>query len=87
MTLKVYQGAIRLRGDQVRACVAANSWAEAHRIVSAHLPNTSLGYMKNYWSITGNEKQIAAAMARPLTLLWASGMGFSHNYKPAQWMR
>ena len=87
MTLKVYQGAVMSGGDQVRACVAASSWAEAHRVVSAHFPNTPLGYMKNYWSITGNEKQIAAAMARPLTLLLAPDMGFNHVYTPARWMR
>lgn len=82
MTLKVYRGAIMLRGDQVRACVAASSWAEAARIVDMHdINGCTLSYMRDYWSVTGNPKQIAAAMSRPLVLFVSKSMT-SDNYRP-----
>ena len=70
MALKVYQGSVidhdrsTDHHGQCRCVVAANSWAEAHRLVSARYPSETLGHMKNYWSVTSNYKQIAAAMCQ-----------------------
>ena len=77
--LRVYQGTVidwkrskEPYHGQCRAIVAASSWAAAHRVVSQRIPNMTLGHMRNYWTITGNAKQIVAATAHPLKLLLSS---------------
>ena len=86
-TTKVYQGNIIDYGrskehqGQCSAVVAARSWAEAHRIVSAKYPNVSMHYMRNYWSITANEEQVAAARRRPYKLLLSSSLRRYDDYK------
>jgi hypothetical protein len=65
--MKVYGGHNMVRGHgQVRCIVAANNQKEAAAIVGL-----SLYYMRMYWSETGNKEEVAAALARPRTLLFS----------------
>lgn len=61
---KVYGGNRMDRGVQVRVIIATTSMAKA-----ALAAGVSLGYVKTYWSVTGNEKEISMATAKPDTLI------------------
>ena len=63
--MKVY-GILKFRnGEQVRVIAAARSWKHF-----AQLTGMTLGHVRNYGSITGNEIEIEAASKRPGELLW-----------------
>jgi hypothetical protein len=59
--VKVYGGTVE---GQYRCIVAAPDWTAAHAAVNAVRP-ISRKAMRDYWSITGNEKEIAAAVKQP----------------------
>ena len=61
---KVYGGMIMVNGKQVRVVIATTSAQKA-----AHAAKTTVGYVRDYWSVTGNEAEINAAMATPETLI------------------
>lgn len=65
--LKVYSGYTHISGKQHAACCAARSMAEVARIVGV-----SPSQIRGYWSETGNDEQVAAAMSSPSTLFVAS---------------
>ena len=86
--MNVYQGGVidwqhskEPHHGQCRAIIAAKSWKAAHKIVSARFPTITLGHMKNYWTITRNQKQIAAAMPHPNKLMLSSSLTWDDDYK------
>lgn len=88
--MNVYQGGLvdwkrskDAHHGQVRACIAAKSWKAAHTAVVKLHPNMSLYYMRGYWSITGNQKQIKAALSEPGTLFMSSSLS-SDDYEAAR---
>lgn len=48
-----------------RAIIAAHNAQQ----VADKLGNASAHYVRGYWSVTGNEKELLAAKADPMTLL------------------
>jgi hypothetical protein len=60
--LKVYGGGL---GGTLRAVVAATSWMSVHRLLSEQGANVSTGYLREYWSITGNPSEVEKALAEP----------------------
>jgi len=87
--LKVYQGGVidhrhskERHHNQCRAIVAAKSWREAHAIVRQRYPNISMGQMRGWWTITGNKKQIEAAMAKPRCLLLSTTLATDDYSEP-----
>lgn len=64
-TLKVWTGLHFVETKQYPAIIAAHNAKE----VAAALRNASERYVRDYWSVTGNTGQIAAAMAQPGVLL------------------
>lgn len=79
--MKVYGGMKFIRGKQVRTIVAAKNQKEA-----AALVRESLCSFRMYWTATGNETEIAAAMSQPGIVLCAStSMGY--DFKPYEEMR
>lgn len=68
---------------QVRYIVAAQSWAAAHRAIPAD-QHESLGHMKRYGSVTGNEHEIAQAMTKPGTAFWIP-LWQDHQLLGRQW--
>ena len=60
--LKVYGGPTMRDGKQVRVVVASTSWAKA-----AEATGEKLHYIREYWSVTGNDAEITAAMEAPGT--------------------
>ncbi len=67
--LKVYGGWTFNAGQQVRTIVATTSQKKA-----AELVGCSLGEIQTYWATTTNEREVAAAMAQPGTVLRASSL-------------
>lgn len=66
--LKVFSGLMHGRGRvQVRTIVAATSQKHA-----AELLGIGLSELRGWWSCTGNETELAAALACPGTVLQAS---------------
>jgi hypothetical protein len=66
--LKVYGGLSWGRGRrQVRTIVAARNQREA-----ADLVGIDMGYMRGFWSVTGNAREIDTAMGEPFTVFRAS---------------
>lgn len=63
--LKVYGGTVMRKTGQHRAVIAAHNAQE----VADALGNASAYYVRRYWSVTGNVKEIEAAKARPGVLL------------------
>lgn len=61
--LKVFGGALIKRGVQSRFIVAATSVKKA-----ADVAGCSISEIRNYWSESGNQKEIAIATAKPETL-------------------
>ncbi len=87
--MKVYQGTVvnwrrskEPYHGQCRAIVAAKSWKAAHEIVVRRIANMTLGHMRNYWTVTGNDKQIEAATKYPGQLLLSSS-SMSDDYELA----
>lgn len=58
--LKVYGGYTFKDGKQVRCVVAATSQKKA-----ADAAGESISHVRNYWSVTGNQDEIDAAMSTP----------------------
>ncbi len=77
--LKVYQGSVDGRNSY---CVAATSWKAAHAAMDGICKNVSLHYMMTMWGVTGNDKQIAAAMSEPGTVFGAEGYVVDAQYVP-----
>lgn len=67
--LKVYDwtGVGRGPARQTRCVMAARSW----RAVS-EASGLTVGYLRSYGSVTGNDQEVAAALARPGVVLWRS---------------
>lgn len=76
--LKVYAGSL---DGRYSFCVAAPSMASVSRITKGEGFNASPSYLQNYWSVTGNDGQIAAAMERP-GLLLRSTSPQGREYRP-----
>jgi hypothetical protein len=64
--LKVYGGLVFQGARQVRAVIAAYN---AEEVARAHPGRCSAYYIRGYWSVTGNAKEVEAAMAEPGILL------------------
>jgi hypothetical protein len=64
--LKVYGGLVFRGSRQVRAVIAAHN---AEEVARAHPGRCSAYYIRGYWSVTGNVKEVEAAMAQPGVLL------------------
>ena len=64
--LKVYGGLVFHGARQVRAVIAAYN---AQEVADAHPGRASAHYIRGYWSVTGNAKEVEAAMAKPGVLL------------------
>jgi hypothetical protein len=64
--LKVYGGLVFRGPRQVRAVIAAYN---AEEVARAHPGRCSAHYIRGYWSVTGNTKEVEAAMAQPGILL------------------
>lgn len=60
--LKVYGGSYQGQQRAIIAAYNAQEVADAHGGASAY-------YIRGYWSVTGNEAEIATATARPGVLL------------------
>lgn len=75
---KVYAGMFFLNGNQVRG-IMAGTQAEI-----AKATNNGLAYIRNYWTETGNAKELEIALRSPGVLFWCSGTACSENrhYKP-----
>lgn len=73
--LKVYGGLVMRGQRQVRAVIAASNAQE----VADALGNASAYYVRGYWSVTGNVKEVNAALALPGTLLLETAQN-SGNY-------
>lgn len=69
--LKVYGGQFVIAGKSCRAIIATTS----QRNVAAVVPGASIGYIRDYWSITGNEAEVKAALERPGVLLVSPSHG------------
>ncbi len=70
MKLKVYGG--HLFGGKFghrgsRVIVAAHSWIEVARLV-----DTPLGHLKNYWTMTGNPRELEVALGKPMAVFFVS---------------
>lgn len=74
--LKVYGGLIHMgKRGQLRTIVAATSQQKA-----AELVGCTVSEIRNWWEVTENEKELAAALAQPGVVLQASdnmGLDFS----------
>lgn len=71
MKAKVYGGRIGAQGEngraQCRALVKAMSKSEAREILrEVASPRTSTGELRDYWSITGNRKELDAMHGQPV---------------------
>lgn len=75
--MKVYGWMGMSHGRQYRRIVAARSWVEA-----ASLSSETLYTMRTYGSITGNEREIKAATARPGVVLQRLLDDHRANYEP-----
>lgn len=65
VNLKVYGGTTFYNGQQVCAIVAAHS-----RWKVAELTGESLYHIKGWWSLTGNQRNIELALAKPLEVIY-----------------
>lgn len=66
--MKVFSGLKFAKGKQRRTVVAAPS-----RKAAAELLGLSVGHMKDYWTVTGNQLEIETAMAQPGVVFMSSG--------------
>lgn len=62
--LKVYGGLLHTNHGQRRHIMASTSWAKV-----AIATKCSIGFLRDYWSITGNATEIETAMKSPETLI------------------
>jgi hypothetical protein len=60
--LKVYGGGL---GGTLRVVVAATSWMSVLRLLNEQGANVSAGFLRDYWSITGNPEEVAMALSDP----------------------
>ena len=76
--LKVFGSLMRNdKGKYVRTIVATSSQKEAATIL-----RTSVGHLRDYWSITGNKTELATALAKPRVVFMAStSMGYDFAEK------
>lgn len=63
----VYGGLTFVDGRQVRTIVAAKNRTQAARLIGE-----SVHSFKQYWSVTGNETELAVALSAPLTVFKAT---------------
>ena len=79
--LRVYKGFLIFLGQQVHACLSAASRAEAVRIINATCgPGTvSDGLLRDYWTESGNDVQVALCSAQPKTLFVTANTGYLEN--------
>lgn len=64
--LKVYGGLVMRGSRQARAIIAAHNVQE---VADANPGRCSAYYIRGYWSVTGNAKEVEAAMNAPGVLL------------------
>jgi len=88
--VNVYQGSVidwkrskEKHHGQCRAIIAAKSWKAAHMVVMRRYPNMTMHHMRGYWTISGNDIQIAAAKAHPGKILLSSSLR-AEDYELAQ---
>lgn len=62
--LKVYGGWLLGPGGQWRYIMASTSWNKV-----AKASGSSVGFLRDYWSITGNDAKVRRAMTHPETLI------------------
>ena len=75
--LKVFSGMHCYAGKQHALFVAATSAKSAAELVTeATRQPMSVGYIRNYWTITGNKDQLKAALEKPGVVL---------RYKSDRW--
>jgi hypothetical protein len=60
MKLKVFGGLVFVGRTQKRCVIATTSQAKA-----AEAAGVNIGYIRDYWSITGNAAEVAAALSMP----------------------
>ena len=71
--MKTFSGCTFIKGVQVHAFLAAKSQKRC-----AELLNTSVNYIRNYWSSTGNALSQEIALAKPETIFyWKKGTEYS----------
>lgn len=76
--LKVYQGSL----DGLHSfCVATSSKARVVTLARIEGLNATIGYIRDYWTETGNKAQIAAATAQPGVLMREAKPNHG-DYKP-----
>lgn len=73
---KVFGGVPMSSGRQVRTIVAAGSKAEAARLLGV-----SLSGFDNWWAVTSNPVELAAALAGPRVVLRASSV-HTRDFQP-----
>lgn len=68
------------RGKQVRGIVAGTQKQAAAAIGSG------IGYIREYWSRTGNETELAVALAQPGVLFYTTNQNrtVANDYKPVE---
>jgi hypothetical protein len=77
--LKVYGGLVMRGHRQARAIIAAHN---AQEVADAVPGRCSAYYIRGYWSVTDNAKEIEAAMASPGVLLMEDEPS-SYRFAPA----
>lgn len=77
--LKVYQGSLDGRHA---FCVATSSRARVVTIAKISGYHVTIGYISEYWSVSGNPAQVAATTAAPGVLMRETEPG-KREYKPA----
>ena len=76
---KVYGGHPHIQGHgQVRA-IMAGTQAEIAKAL-----HTTVGYIKTYWSQTGNDVELAVALAEPGTVFWADKNKYARKVEDYQ---
>jgi len=77
---KVYGGCFFMNGNQVRGIMAGT------QVEIAKAANMGVAYIRNYWSETGNTKELEIALKSPGVLFWCSASAYGENrhYKPVR---
>lgn len=75
MKLKVYGGLTITNGKQVRTIVATTSQQKV-----AELTGLPVKYIRDYWSITGNNLELEIALASPNTVFKSEGL-YDRDFK------
>ena len=69
--LKVFSGLIHIKGEQRRTIVATTSQGKVTELVGL-----TLHEVQNYWCVTGNEEEMAIALANPERVFIKEGQAY-----------